>query len=452
MDSPVGELWTMESLEAHFNLLEDGALDKSKSDHVRGVTMPALFTSIEIENILVPPLHGNELFVNTPIKALMRWVHERIEVLPQELVDARLEHVDLMLQHEETTKELVEAKAGLKLMKAEGKALKPKKHRTAKEFIWRYAEHEADVKENDDLTEFCSVKVKRLERLSVSEGVAIKAAAKKVSKIEKKKKHGALSQPIRQRIEEMLQSVYQIIRSAYHGGDFEGNHCRKFMRNARGVMDSIQQLLLDTPADDRAADDDEIRHHCAAFKRLFQCFDLLIHHCQQSFGSLTNADMDEVRKLVAMLDRLWRRMFETVPPKAHAWWHLLVDLERLRGLKHHQESKIEVSHQVGRKIDLLFRSINDIEKKIDCSLKQQCSQAKPSMQLIQEEVKKKRARPRKRKAPSPTEEEEEKDRHRGLLELPEIDGDFPSLLDVDVNDRRRSIALEAATTVAPDDE
>jgi len=86
--------------------------------------------------------------------------------------------------------------------------------------------------------------------------------------------------------------------------------------------------------------------------------------------SLTNADMDEVRTLVRLLDNLWRRMFSTVPPpKAHAWWHLVDNLERFRGPKHHQESKIEVSHQVGKRVDLLFWAVNDIDKKIDCSLR-----------------------------------------------------------------------------------
>jgi len=145
---------------------------------------------------------------------------------------------------------------------------------------------------------------------------------------------------------------------------------------------------------------------------------------------------------VLLLDRLWRRLFDTVPPKAHAWWHLVEDLERFRGLKHHQESKIEVSHQVGRKIDLLFRSVNDREKKIECSLRHQHTMDKPSMKLIQSEVQKKRSR--KRKASSDDTNSDVNDRHAGLLLLSEIEDDFPTLQQLAVDDRRRETESEGA--------
>jgi len=104
--------------------------------------------------------------------------------------------------------------------------------------------------------------------------------------------------------------------------------------------------------------------------------------------------MIDVNKLVDMLDRLWRKLFHTVPPKAHAWWHLLQDLERFRGLKHHSESKIEKAHQTGRKIDLLFRAVNDIDKKIESSFRHQHTAAKPSMQVVQRTVKESRSKKR----------------------------------------------------------
>ena len=93
----------------------------------------------------------------------------------------------------------------------------------------------------------CEVKVADFKK----EIETIKA---KIKTIEKKKVHGALSQKVQQQVEELLQQVHRIVRSAYHGGDFEGNHCRKFICNADKVMDSIEALLLSIPDDDRAAD------------------------------------------------------------------------------------------------------------------------------------------------------------------------------------------------------
>jgi len=97
--------------------------------------------------------------------------------------------------------------------------------------------------------------------------------------------------------------------------------------------------------------------------------------------------MADVRKLINMLDRLHRKVMETVPPRAHAWWHLLDDLDRLRGLKHHAESKIEKAHQDGHRVDLLFRGVNDIQKKIEGSLRYQHTMVKAEMRVLQEKVK-----------------------------------------------------------------
>jgi len=150
----------------------------------------------------------------------------------------------------------------------------------------------------------------------------VRTASKEIKTIEKKKENGALSQQVCQQIEQMLQEVYQTIRAAYHGGDFEGNHCRKFLRRANEVMDSIQEIFLAIPSSTRDADDDEIRRYCRGYKRLFQYMDLLVYFTQQSLGTLTDANMVKVRSLVNMLDRLWRRLFKNVPPKTHAWGHL----------------------------------------------------------------------------------------------------------------------------------
>ena len=218
------------------------------------------------------------------------------------------------------------------------------------------------------------------------------------------------------------------------------------MRQADAAMDSIEALLLSVPEDTRAAgcDDVEIQKRCKACKRLFQCFDASIHCCQQPFGTLTDTNMAKVRTLINILDRLWRRLLPAVPPKAHALWHLLDDLGRLRGLKHHSESKIEVAHQVGRKVDLSFRSVNDIDKKIECSLRHQHTMGKASMQLTQAELKESRSR--KRPATAIDDDEQEADRHGKILELsnlPEIVEVFPTLESLAIASGKLTMGEEA---------
>ena len=93
---PVGDNWSLAACKDHLEQLENGDLNPKKPEQRLGVTKQALFC-IEILNILVPPLHNNELFVNTPLKALMSWINHCIEDLPLEIIDARLERIDLTM-------------------------------------------------------------------------------------------------------------------------------------------------------------------------------------------------------------------------------------------------------------------------------------------------------------------------------------------------------------------
>jgi len=354
------------------------------------------------------------------------------------LVDALIEIDNVAANLQAVTQQIV-------FLKAEAEALKPQTRKVdgVVQLTFRDDDHKEAHTENRDFLAEAKDEAIVLESAYKDYAKDKTAAAKTKKAVEKKKECGALSQEVRQRTESMLEEACKTLRSAYHGGDFEGNHCRKLMRQADSVMDSIQELLLGMPEADRAVgcDDDEVQKHCGAFKRLFQHMDGAIHCCNQPFGTLTNSDMADVRVLIDKLDCLWREMFETVPPKAHAWQHLVDDLERFRGLKHHQESKTEVSHQIGRRIDLIFRSANDIDKKIDCSMRHQCMAEKASMKEIQ--AKAKTSRSRKRTAS--VVDEEDNDRHTKLLLLLAMDDiidNFPTLTQLGIASRKRQLELE----------
>jgi len=263
----VGPPWTLDGLRIHLERLRNGELNTNEAHDVRGVKEEALWC-IEPRNVIAPALHNNELFVNTPMKAFMKWIHNRIEQVAEELLDARLEYVDLLIQLEIETGMLADA-SDMEALQAECASLKPTKRHGA--YQWRYDEHESDWNDASAMLKAAKAWAADCKQQTVNTGKLLKGLENKITALEKKKEHGAMSQPIRQRIEELLQELYNIVRSAYHGGDFEGNHCRKLIRRANEVMDSIQQLLLDIPPEDRSdgCDDNEMRRHCAAYKRLF---------------------------------------------------------------------------------------------------------------------------------------------------------------------------------------
>ena len=116
----------------------------------------------------------------------------------------------------------------------------------------------------------------------------------------------------------------------------------------------------------------------------------------------------------------------------------------MRGLKYHQESKIEVAHQVGRKTDLRFRALaGSVDKKIDCTLKYQSNLTDPATKAAQQEVKRMRARKygekalQNRAAKVANKHEETEARIKKILAAPELTEAFPTLLDLTVMDRQQ---------------
>jgi len=63
----------------------------------------------------------------------------------------------------------------------------------------------------------------------------------KCKALKKKNECGALTQAVlvRQQIEQLLEEMYNMLRSSYHGGDFEGNHCQKLKYSMCGRSDGF---------------------------------------------------------------------------------------------------------------------------------------------------------------------------------------------------------------------
>jgi hypothetical protein len=252
-----------------------------------------------------------------------------------------------------------------------------------------------------------------------------------------------MSQVLRQEVDSLLAELFNILRSSYHGGDYEGNYCRKMIRLAAETMDAIQGLLLSVPRNQRAdgCTDSEIIKYCEAFKRLFQYFDVLSSYCYQPYGSVSDTELTDIRKVAGLLDRLWRKLSRNVPPKVHAWQHLVNDLEKLRGMKYHQEAKLETAHQDGVKTELRFRAMaGSLEKKIKATVKYQANMTDPATKARQEEIHLARRRKLGDKSKANRELKAEdikrqKQVHKNaILSLPEIDYFLPSMLELTVID------------------
>lgn len=143
------------------------------------------------------------------------------------------------------------------------------------------------------------------------------------------------------------------------------------------------------------------------------------------------------------MDKLWRKLAKNTPPKVHVWQHIALDLERFQGLKNHNEAKIEVSHQVGWQTALRFRALaGDIERKIKAASRFQANLEDPAMKARQIEIQQQRARKlgakaEAKKSMKAQEHKRMKQEHiHAMLDLPEIDASFPSMLELTIIDRQ----------------
>jgi len=170
------------------------------------------------------------------------------------------------------------------------------------------------------------------------------------------------------------------------------------------------------------------------------------------------------------LTKLWHRLMPTIPMKVHAWQHLLEDLKKYRGMKSHGEQQIEREHQKGKKHDKRLKCFfRDFEKKTMNILRHNATADSAQVQAMQEDTEAKRIRKKKKRKLEELEEgtiaiassgRRNSRRHSItrvaylalILELPPIQDDFPSLLELAKLYRRVEPEVEVAVEAESDDE
>jgi hypothetical protein len=95
------------------------------------------------------------------------------------------------------------------------------------------------------------------------------------------------------------------------------------MKQAPAVMHAVKEIMLEhlaeLPAQIKAkrADEAEVTLFCSGFQRLFQYFDVVSHYCYQPYGSITDCQVADIKKLGGFMDRLWRKLSKNVPQASH---------------------------------------------------------------------------------------------------------------------------------------
>ena len=363
--SKVGNKWTICLVKETHAKLESGELKRTVPSEAKGIKNLPLFDCIEPDNWMTPILHAVDLETNAIFDYLQKYVWYRIEDIPLELILAREAKADADNAVEDCWLKVLEAEEYANHMEIELHSISPEA-----EMEFDDDEHEFEYRQQAAVLDVAVASVDEAKELHKAANAELKKANRELKKLEENtKNYGKVSQDLWMTIQRKLHKDYNVHISSYHGGDMEGNECRRLLRNAEIIMEDIKSILVahlgQLPDDEkeRRADQAEVELFCAGFTRLFQYMDLISHYCYQPYGSMSDADVENSEKAITLASELWLLLMPTIPMKIHAWQHLKEDLRQYRGMKSHNEQQIERTHQDGKKHDRRLRCFRDFEKK-----------------------------------------------------------------------------------------
>jgi hypothetical protein len=166
----------------------------------------------------------------------------------------------------------------------------------------------------------------------------------------KKKKDKYVTNEIEQNI---FASKYRINSGAYHGGSFNGVHCRFLMTSAAPIFDDIKAYLLSVDHEAKLANDTEIKMNCDAMKRLQEQLGIAFSILRMPYGTPKEEDFTNLQVALDHVKRLWTiDLGLSHTPKFHVLiTHALRQMRRIDGFGCMLEDHVEKSHQEGGKHD-----------------------------------------------------------------------------------------------------
>jgi hypothetical protein len=160
-------------------------------------------------------------------------------------------------------------------------------------------------------------------------------------------------------IDQMLKREANIYREAYHGGDLNGVCVRRFLEQSSFLMDNITALVCERRNEDNGrveydnrCEEEELKTHMSTYRDLYSAMDLVFSLLR--VPAPNSYDIKNVKKAVARLEQLWRKLGINETPKAHIMFkHTVQQYELFGGIADKAEDFVEKSHQVGKRLDYL---------------------------------------------------------------------------------------------------
>jgi hypothetical protein len=260
-DNPQHEdstLWTLEKQKTQRRLNLKGA------DHL-GMVDDEVWDFAEPANFLPPVLHCEIGTVNKVINdRLGGFIEEGVEVMSEEEVVLRNEYLTGVVAVEECKETIKQLQKEYVVIVSEIQYYKE-----SKEAESITAEEEEGWKITSDLGNKVKEELDHLRKTVLPfTKKEVRAAKAKYMKVRGKNKADL---DVCNHIEHKIFVLkYQIKRAAYHGGKFNGVHCRKILVEGDDIIDDINAYLKSVDHPEKKATDAEIDTICDGIKRLLR--------------------------------------------------------------------------------------------------------------------------------------------------------------------------------------
>jgi hypothetical protein len=180
---------------------------------------------------------------------------------------------------------------------------------------------------------------------------------------------------------------YNLKRAAYHGGKFNGVHCRKIMQEGDGLIDDIESYLKEFKHASKLADDNEIEVICDLIKRLLRTLNTVFSKLRMPHGTPVENDYEVLETAIGQAAKLWEELDLNYTPKFHLLHvHALPFMRQHKGFGEMLEDDLEKSHQDMDRIHRRLAGLGSCSKRADAISRRESTRSTPAVQATLEGV------------------------------------------------------------------
>jgi hypothetical protein len=394
-------------------------LDENNELDTGGLKCHPMFEE-EMSNYIVPILHLLLGLTNKVHNELIEFLDEKIQILNGEELCKRMElesmskeyhRLDTEIKQKEAEKKIIstnkklftdQIKANTNLITVlkeeinkDGLSLDQKEE--FKTQIRQLREVNKSVREQSTILLeqmkpiTASIRILAPQRKKLRESISVLSKYCK----EARKKRKLREDGIENKVDNILKP-FQIQPAAYHGGDFIGNDCLRYMANAEEIFKNLQTSCETMRQVSKRCTEHELSKKLGEYFKVIKTMDVTFKELRDP--APVEEGISNLEKIIKVLEIYWRNAGLSITVKAHILFeHAMPQVRRLDGIADLVEDFVEKAHQEGKGYEEMTKRMSaGFQAQEEVQIKRQWAASDPEVQTTKEDVTKGARRKRKR--------------------------------------------------------